>query len=72
MGVVIIWLLGEDQQLAMAIVANAFNSDHPKQTMVLQRAAVVRIWVWVLWGGLIDGEAFKDLTGWARAADSNN
>jgi hypothetical protein len=45
MGVVIIWLLGEDQQLAMAIVANAFNSDHPKQTMVLQRAAVVRIWV---------------------------
>ncbi len=37
MGVVelIIWLLGEEQQLAMAIVANAFNSDHPKQTMVL-------------------------------------
>jgi hypothetical protein len=36
MGVVelIIWLLGEEQQ-AMAIVANAFNSDHPKQTMVL-------------------------------------
>jgi hypothetical protein len=37
---------GTEQQLAMAIVANAFNSDHPKQTMVLPEGSCgERIWV---------------------------
>jgi hypothetical protein len=74
MGVVelIIWLLGEEQQLAMAMVANAFKEWSPKANYGSPRG---QLWwgygVWALWGGLIDGEAFKDLTGWARAADSN-